>query len=420
MMREEFEQEERNQILESLAKGQAPKEEKVIREISVGIDFLTDFLKEKYLQEYIWEGGSKIKFVTGRSGSGKTHFLKLFSSIAKEEAYICVNFSAKEIWIHDFKEIYTEILKQSDILTCLSRCCDFIVKEMGFDPTEIEEGKTFLDYLSSQNLADAITKRELRLQLKKLFLENPLIDNNFALACSLLAGSMLGHPVLEEHNKDILLQWMVGDKTVKLSALRSLGLSPCKITKYNARHMLRSLTEIVRFAGYSGIVVTVDHVEILLSKSSLDVIHYTKIKREDTYESMRQLIDEIDSLKHIMFFFSFDKDLLENDNLGIKSYQALWMRIQNEIVGERFNRFTDIIDLDKLAEQEYTEETLLAMAKKVADFVNPAGGNRQPIRFEQATEIFHRAKLGAIPVPRLLMLEIFGGVDTCLTLKQDM
>lgn len=28
------------------------------------------------------------------------------------------------------------------------------------------------------------------------------------------------------------------------------------------------------------------------------------------------------------------------------------MRIQNEIVGERFNRFTDMVDLDRLATQE--------------------------------------------------------------------
>ena len=35
-----------------------------------GIEFLSDFWQEKYLQEYIKNGGSKIKFVTGRQGSG--------------------------------------------------------------------------------------------------------------------------------------------------------------------------------------------------------------------------------------------------------------------------------------------------------------------------------------------------------------
>ena len=84
-----------------------------------GISFLTDFWKEKYLQEYIKDGGSKIKFVTGRSGSGKTHFLRVMTSIAGKENYMTVGFSAKDVWMHDFKEIYVEIFQQCDIMKCL-------------------------------------------------------------------------------------------------------------------------------------------------------------------------------------------------------------------------------------------------------------------------------------------------------------
>ena len=34
--------------------------------LSCGIEFLTDFWREKYMQEYIKNGGSKLKFVTGQ------------------------------------------------------------------------------------------------------------------------------------------------------------------------------------------------------------------------------------------------------------------------------------------------------------------------------------------------------------------
>ena len=78
--------------------------EEQIEELSVGIDFLTDFWREKYLKEYIREGGSKIKFVTGQPGSGKSHLLKLTSRLAKQENYVTVSFSAKEIWMHDFRK----------------------------------------------------------------------------------------------------------------------------------------------------------------------------------------------------------------------------------------------------------------------------------------------------------------------------
>ena len=59
--------------LENLKKGLAPGRGELLREISCGVDFLTDFLAAHYLERYIPEGGSKIKFVTGHKGSGKTH-----------------------------------------------------------------------------------------------------------------------------------------------------------------------------------------------------------------------------------------------------------------------------------------------------------------------------------------------------------
>ena len=53
--------------------------------------------------------------------------------------------------------------------------------------------------------------------------------------------------------------------------------------------MLRSLAEVVRMGGFSGLFIAVDNMEILVSRSSLELVHYTKMKREDTYESIRQL-----------------------------------------------------------------------------------------------------------------------------------
>lgn len=394
-----------------LSAGEAPDDTELLRQLSAGIDFITDFWQKHYLEEYIREGGSKIKFVTGRSGSGKSHLLKLISITAREEGYVTAGFSARDIWIHDFKEIYIEVLRQTDILDCLRRCGLQIIKNLGFTPEEIPEGLTFMDYLSQNDLGDAITRREIRLQLKSMFLDNPLIDNNFALACSLLTGGIIGHPLLEEQNRQMLLSWMEGDKGLKLASIRSLGLSPVRITKYNARHMLRSLAEVIRMAGYSGLFITVDNLEILLSRSSLEPIHYTKLKREDTYESIRQLIDDIDSMKNIMFVFAFERELLDNDSAGFKSYQALWMRIQNEVVGEHFNRFADIVDLDRLAAQIYTPQVLMEMSKKLADTYTRLGDTARPISLEACRNLISQAKNKSVSLPRLVNMATLGGEE---------
>lgn len=367
-----------------------------------GVEFLTDFWQEKYLQEYIRDGGSKIKFITGRPGSGKTHFLRLMTAVAGKENYETAQFSAKEIWLHDFKDIYVEIFRQCDVMACLEAVSRHVIQQMGFEYEKIPEGMRFIDYLSQIDSVDAITKREIRTLLRKTFLDNPLMDNNFALACSMLTGSILGYPVLEEQNKELLLAWLEGDRSIKLSQLRALDFYPSRITKYNARHMLRSLAELVRMGAHPGLFVTIDDMEILTSRSSLETIHYTKVKREDTYESIRQLIDDIDSMKNIMFVYAFDRELLDNENAGIKSYQALWMRIQNEIVGERFNRFADMIDMDRLAAQEYTPEVIVAMSESIAGTQNST--LVRPLNLESAEQVIERAHTGAVGIPQLIQM----------------
>ena len=369
-------------------------------QLTDGIGFLADFWRDKYLQEYIRNGGSKIKFVTGRTGSGKTHFLRLMMAVAREEHYKTVWFSAKDIWMHDFKEIYVEIFHQCDLLSCLEAASGSLIREMGYDPQDIPAGMKFIDYLSQNGEGDAVTKREIRAQLRRFFLENPMMDNNFALACSMLTGSILGYPILEEQNQELLLSWLEGDRSIKLSQLRALDFYPSRITKYNARHMLRSLAEVVRMGGFSGLFIAIDNMEILTSRSSLEAVHYTKMKREDTYESIRQLIDDIDSMKNIMFVYAFDRELIDNENAGLKSYQALWMRIQNEIVGERFNRFTDMVDLDRLAAQEYSPEVIVAISKSLADL--RLNRTAEPLTEEQAQEIVSQARTGAVGIPRLI------------------
>lgn len=375
-------------------------EERGTKEPVCGIGFLTDFWEEKYLREYIQDGGSKIKFVTGRTGSGKSHFLKLVTGMAMEEGYKTASFSARDIWMHDFREIYIEVFRQCDILDCLEGVGRYLIGEMGFDADEIPEGMKFIDYLSQNGSGDAITKREIRSQLKQIFLDNPMLDNNFALACSMLTGSILGYPVLEEQNRELLLAWLMGDRTIKLSQLRAMGFYPSRITRYNARHMLCSLAEIIRMGGNAGLFIAIDDMEILISRSSLEPVHYTKMKREDTYESIRQLIDDIDSMKHIMFVYAFDRSLLDDENAGLKSYQALWMRIQNEIVGERFNRFADMVDLDRLGAQEYTEEVIISMSEKLAGQQN--SNPSRPLDRERAQEILMQARTGAVGIPGLV------------------
>ena len=389
-----------------LRNGLAPGHAGVLEDLTVGIDFLTGFWKENYLFQYIPHGGSRIQFLTGRKGCGKTHLIEYFLNQAGN--YKTVSFSARKIWINDFKEIFFEVLRQCDLEECLRRCGETIVTELGFSPDEYSG--SFIDYLAASGLNDPVTKREIRLQLNNMFMHNPLMDNNFACACALLTGGQLGHPLLEEPSREALLGWLSGDKTVKLSTLRNLGLSPARIAKHNARHMLRSLIEIIKMAGYEGLIIAVDDLDILVSQDSLEEIRYTKLKREDVYESIRELIDEIDTLRNVFFLFAFDRKLIDDDAHGIKSYQALWFRIQNEIQSDRVNRFSNMIDLDCLP--IYDTKALLELSTRAANLLNSTGERHaNPLSESDVADLVSKSGFSELSLPRRVILKTAGQLE---------
>ena len=395
--------------LEQLNLGEVPQSTEILQQVTAGVRDLTDFLRKHYLQEYIPQGGSKIKFLTGRAGSGKTHTARIIKADAESEGYVTVYFSAKIVLLYDFREIYLEILRQCDLEKILQGCAEQIIREMNYDPSRIPEGKNFMDYLSDRHEADALTKNTIRVMLREKFTKNPLLDNGFANCCSLLTGSFLGHPYLEQANRDLLYAFLHGDRTIKISQIRALGLSASKISKYNARHLLRSLAEIVRMSGNKGLLVIIDDMETLLNRGSVEMVKYTKLRREDTYESIRQLIDDIDSMHNIMFVFGFDRTLIDDEKKGIKSYPALWMRVQNEIHSERFNRFADIVDLDSLALQEYTLDYILEMSLELAEKAEKASQKASILDEEKLQSLIEKAKYGAIGLPQLVKEAILEG-----------
>ena len=354
------------EILKHILLSEAAGANCVTEELSVGIGFLSDFWCRHYLEEYIPHGGSKIKFVTGRSGSGKTHLLDLLIHRANQLGYITVYGSARQFMLHDFREIYLEILRHIDLDQLLEDCAQHILRDLVPNADERPADISIADFLVSQRQLDVITRSELRDLLRKYFLNNPALDNNFGLCCSQLVGNLLGLTPCDDETRAVLLAWIHGDKTQKTAILRSMGMAAYKITKHNARHLIRSLCWLTQFSGRPGILFTVDHLETILNLSGLDEMKYTPARRTNTYENIRQLIDDIDTMKNICFVFAFDRELMDNEKIGLPSYSALWMRIQNEIVSPRFNAFTDIANLDKLAEQEYSADTLVEITRRVA------------------------------------------------------
>ncbi|MBR2810960.1 MAG: DUF2791 family P-loop domain-containing protein, partial [Solobacterium sp.] len=236
-------------------------------------------------------------------------------------------------------------------------------------------------------------------ELATMFLSNANMDRSFATVCAMITAEYLGMNRPDMNARDLMLRWMHCDKEVKAKQLKPLGFMAQPITKINARHMLRSLAEVVRFAGYKGLCVLIDDVDALARPKGNEFVRYRKNQRDDIYEIIRQLIDDIDTMKYMFFVFAFERSLIDNEQTGFKSYQALWMRIQNEIRSERFNCFADIADLDRLAAQEYTKEYMQQVSEQ---FAKQAARKAHVLQEDEFAELLRQAKYGTVGLMKLI------------------
>ena len=148
-----------------------------------------------------------------------------------------------------------------------------------------------------------------------------------------------------------------------------------------------------------------------MNRSAGSAMRYTKLRRNDAYESIRQLIDDIDNMQHIMFLFGADRSLMDDENVGMKTYQALWLRIQKEIVSARFNRFADILDLDRYAQEFYSGEVLEEMSRKMAEALEARGIRARALGQEEISELIERARFGGIGLPYLVGHAVTFGME---------
>jgi len=222
---------------------------------------------------------------------------------------------------------------------------------LGADPSLLPSEMTYVQWCAGQGRPREVFRREVRAELEMSLYRNVHLERSFALAIIQMAASELGALALTPQDRLILESWLRGQRVLARERQR-LNLRRA-IDKTTARIMLRSWLHVVRMAGCRGQLAAIDNLDVLLrTRRDAGEVHYTRTRRDDLYEMLRELIDEMDALEGFLLIIAAGRELFEDARSGVRSYPALWMRLQNEVharprLGEA-NRFADVIDLDQL------------------------------------------------------------------------
>ena len=321
----------------------------------VDVGGIEHFWRQWYLQGFVDTGVGKVKFVRGRSGSGKTHFLRHLGLTAKHDEYVVTHIDGGHTRITAIDELYRAIALHIPWEEVIDRCAIAVIREsLGYRDFELPTPEFFRWAGETHGRSSAILASDVRDETDKWIRE---LDMHLAWVLP-IRTLILRRIAGEAGNEEPMYRWLRGQK---LSAAERRGIGvPANVDRRNARAMLLSMAVLIHAASYRGLMVLVDNADVMARVVRSDgVPYYTRGNRDQAYEMLRELIDESHQSAYLFLVVAGNPDLYENQKTGFPSYPALAARVQSEITTAQLNRFADLVDLDSLLSQHHEDQTRL-------------------------------------------------------------
>ncbi len=314
---------------------------------------LLAFWQENYLQDYLPAGGSAVKWLKGREGSGKTALLGQLRRAARGSGYLVAAISARDVQIGRMDEVYRRIVPQipaQHLGKILARgASDRLGVTLDLDRPDASLERTFQE----QGRPVAAAQSDLMRAFDFLYAERNIAPP-VASALRRIAEPHVQPSAASEEATKTALAWLQGER-VLATARRRAGIGMA-LDRFRVRDVLRSLLFAIQLCGGAGLVLTVDDLDALISTG--EGVKYTRLRREDAYEGIRELIDDGARMPGLMAVYAGRPEVFLDERAGLRSYAALAMRVENEVQTGRPNLFNDVQDLDELWQTDWPQHRL--------------------------------------------------------------
>jgi hypothetical protein len=305
------------------------------------------FLEREYLRGYVDGGGAAVKFVVPPGDDLAPPFMDSFETSAREAGYAVARVDSAATRVHLLEQVFFAVARQVEWDELAEVAARRALREAGYP--EPEDGGIAIDRLAAHyQVEPGELKRDVDRQLQRLVHHDYAMVNEFRTAMLRLCQAQLrsGQVVGAEHAA--VLDWLRGDLR-QISVLKS-ALIFRRIDRHNARHMLFSLAHWLSVNQRAGLAVTLDIRRLGLARrpsvSERSGHYYTRTALLDAYEVLRQLVDNTDEMANCMVVVVASPAFLTDAHRGIDAYQALKLRIFDEVRDQhRDNPFSSLVRL---------------------------------------------------------------------------
>ena len=296
--------------------------------------------------ESVKEGGSAMRFLIGKYGSGKSFLMQLMRGYALERGFLCADADlsperricgGKGSGIATYRELIRNLASRTS-------------PEGGALPQILAK---WLSALQGEVAAEGILPEEPTFEKevsKKVFaltreLENSVGGFDFAAVISAYYRASLAD---DEAKKSCCLRWLRGEYTTKTEARGDLGVGSI-IDDESWYDYIKLWAEFARRVGYHGLVVFLDECVNLYK-----IVN--RVSRENNYEKLLSMFN--DTLQGrapgLSMILGGTPQFLEDTRRGLFSYEALRSRLADSRFGngEYRDLLGPVIRLRRLSDNE--------------------------------------------------------------------
>lgn len=295
-------------VFESLRKGLVP--ERGIDTFAVGIEKQRNELHRQL--ELVASQEGSIKFLRGGYGCGKTFMarLALLDAQARGFATSFVVVSDNDLHFHRFDDVYRKVMTELGTASCPRGALgDILDRWIG----AVEEA---LVNAGVDDTADDFDERvRKRLNEDLVSLTGGKAPEDFIRVIQTIFDLKQNGEIAEA---GALISWLCGSGNVAASAKKAAQVKG-DIGSRDALHYLRGVLEIVKAAGYKGLVIVIDEAETIL--------RMRKDSRHKSLNGIRQIADAASSYPGLLWLFTGTAEFFDTRH-GVAGLTPLHDRIR--------------------------------------------------------------------------------------------
>ncbi len=289
-----------------------------------------ELIDKEYLRDFIVKGGAAVKFVVA-DDAGIAALDTALVGQAAEHGLVFARVSSADVKLHMMQQVFFAVSRQIDWEADAQRFVEGLFQRHGYQWPNPGKPVVLKD-IADANQTDATTlHRDFKKWLTREVMKDTSMAQDFRIAVMQLCLNRLAPTDHGGETVAPILQWLRGDLKL-IGPLRNANIYT-KITRHNARAMLRSLCRWLILAGHTGLFLAVDIRRLTLTAPAGEgMLHYASGAVMDAYEVLRQLIDDADMFERFFVAVYADHAFIGDDRKrSVSAYTALKMRIWDDV-----------------------------------------------------------------------------------------